>query len=231
MEMNWLERQNSLIGSEATKVLSNSSVMIFGLGGVGSYCVEALSRCGVGKLIIVDFDTISLTNINRQLIADTTTVGMKKTDVSFERIHKINPDCNVIKKDIFVTGENASELISNENPDFVIDAIDNVTAKIAIAEYCYKNNIKIISSMGTGNKMDPSRFKICDIGKTAVCPLARVMRRELKDRGIYKLDVLYSDEIPFKQNNEGKVTPASISFVPSVAGLLIARHVVMCLIK
>lgn len=224
MEKLWLERQITLIGEEKTDKLIGSSVMIFGIGGVGSFTAEAISRCGVGKIILVDFDTVSLSNINRQLIADTSTIGKKKTSVMAERIKKINPDCTVIEKDVFVTAENAVEIIKSENVDYVIDAIDNVTAKIAIIEYCKTNNISIISSMGTGNKLDPFKFKIADIQKTSVCPLARVMRYELKKRNVTKVDVLYSEEAPLKS---GERVPASISFVPSVAGLLIARHVIL----
>ena len=224
MENMWLERQITLIGEEKTDKLIGSSVMIFGIGGVGSFTAEAICRCGVGKIILVDFDTVSLSNINRQLIADTTTIGKKKTSVMAERIKNINPDCVVIEKDVFVTAENAVEIIKSEEVDYVIDAIDNVTAKIAIIEYCKANSISIISSMGTGNKLDPFKFKIADIQKTSVCPLARVMRYELKKRNVTKVDVLYSEEEPRKS---GERVPASISFVPSVAGLLIARHVIL----
>ena len=224
MEKMWLERQITLIGEEKTDKLIGSSVMIFGIGGVGSFTAEAICRCGVGKIVLVDFDTVSMSNINRQLIADTTTIGKKKTSVMAERIKNINPDCVVIEKDVFITAENAVEIIKSEEVDYVIDAIDNVTAKIAIIEYCKANNISIISSMGTGNKLDPFKFKIADIQKTSVCPLARVMRYELKKRNITKVDVLYSEEEPRKS---GERVPASISFVPSVAGLLIARHVIL----
>ena len=220
----WLERQISLIGEEKTERIIGSSVLIFGVGGVGSFTAESLARCGIGKMILVDFDTVSESNINRQIIADTTTVGLKKTAVMAERIRKINPVCNVIEVDSFVDKNNASEIIGSHAPDYVVDAIDNVTAKIAIIEYCTENDIRIISSMGTGNKLDPSKFKICDIYKTSVCPLARVMRKELKERGIKKTDVLYSEEQPVRS---GERTPSSIAFVPSVAGLLIARHVIL----
>lgn len=228
MKREWLERQITLLGEEETERLSGSAVMIFGIGGVGSYAAEAIARCGVGKMVIVDFDTVSLSNINRQLIADTSTVGMKKTTVMGDRIKKINPDCNVIEKDFFVTKENAAEIIASEKIDYVIDAVDNVSAKIAIIEYCKANNISVISSMGTGNKLDPFKFHIDDISKTSVCPLARVMRRELKVRNIKGVDVLYSTEEPVVK---GERVPASVSFVPSVAGLLLARHVVLNIIK
>lgn len=228
MKREWLERQITLLGEEETERLLGSAVMIFGIGGVGSYAAEAIARCGVGKMVIVDFDTVSLSNINRQLIADTSTVGMKKTTVMGDRIKKINPDCNVIEKDVFVTKENAAQIIASEKIDYVIDAVDNVSAKIAIIEYCKANNIPVISSMGTGNKLDPFKFHIDDISKTSVCPLARVMRRELKVRNIKGVDVLYSTEEPVVK---GERVPASVSFVPSVAGLLLARHVVLNIIK
>ncbi len=224
MDKSRLERQITILGSEATDKLISSSVMIFGIGGVGSFTAEAIARCGVGKIILVDFDTVSVSNINRQLIADTTTIGMKKTAVMADRIRKINPDCTVVEKDIFVTPENAAEIIGGNKVDYVVDAIDNVSAKIAIIEYCKKNNIKIVSSMGTGNKLDPLKFNIADINQTSVCPLARVMRRELKARDIRNVDVLYSTEEPVVK---GERIPASIAFVPSVAGLLLARHVVL----
>ena len=228
MDKERFDRQITLIGREQTELLCNSSVMIFGIGGVGSFTAEAIARCGVGKIILVDFDTVSLSNINRQLIADTTTVGLKKTAVMADRIHKINPACNVVEIDSFVTAENAADIISNQKIDYAVDAIDNVSAKIAIIQYCKNNNIRIVSSMGTGNKLDPSKFKICDISKTSVCPLARVMRRELKTRDIKDVDVLFSTEEPVVK---GERIPASISFVPSVAGLLLARHVILELIK
>ncbi len=224
MDKSRLERQITILGKRETDRLIASSVMIFGIGGVGSFTAEAIARCGVGKIILVDFDTVSPSNINRQLVADTTTVGLKKTAVMADRISKINPDCTVVERDIFVTSENASEIIGAENVDYVVDAIDNVSAKIAIIEYCKKNNIKIVSSMGTGNKLDPLKFTITDINQTSVCPLARVMRRELKMRDIKNVDVLYSTEEPVVK---GERVPASIAFVPSVAGLLLARHVVL----
>ncbi|MBR5322111.1 MAG: tRNA threonylcarbamoyladenosine dehydratase [Clostridia bacterium] len=224
MDKSRLERQITILGDEATDRLIASSVMIFGIGGVGSFTAEAIARCGVGKIILVDFDTVSLSNINRQLVADTSTVGLKKTSVMAERIRKINPDCTVIEKDTFVTPENAGDIIGENVVDYVVDAIDNVSAKIAIIEYCKKNDIRVVSSMGTGNKLDPLKFAIADINQTSVCPLARVMRRELKARDIRNVDVLYSTEEPVVK---GERIPASIAFVPSVAGLLLARHVVL----
>lgn len=222
------QRTELLLGKENVGKIEKSSVMVIGLGGVGGYTVEALARCGTGKLILVDFDTVSESNINRQIIADTTTVGRKKTDVFYERIKNINPECEVVLCDVFVSKDNAGKLIEEHSPDFVVDAIDNVSAKIAIAEYTYNNGIPAISSMGTGNKTDPKQFRISDIYKTSVCPLARVMRKELKERKIEKYDVLFSEETPIKTESDDI---ASISFVPSVAGLLIAEHTVKYLIK
>ena len=228
MENKWLERQISLIGSEATDRLTASSVMIFGVGGVGGFTAEALARCGIGTVIIVDFDTVSESNINRQIIADTSTVGRKKTEVMAERIRTINPACRVVERDVFVTAENVDALISDASPDYVVDAVDNFTAKLGIIGYCKSESIPVISSMGTGNKLDPFKFKICDIQKTSVCPLARVMRNELKKRNIKGVDVLFSEETPVVK---GERVPASISFVPSAAGLMIASHVVRNIIK
>ena len=227
MTNGWLERQTTLIGENATAKLCSSSVMVFGVGGVGGYVVEALARCGIGRLVLVDFDVISESNINRQIIADVTTVGKKKTSVMAERVLRINPNCNVIERDLFVTAENASDIILSENVDYVIDAIDNVSAKLGIIQYCKGAGIPVISSMGTGNKLDVSRFKICDIKKTSVCPLARVIRQELKKRNINRVDVLFSDEQPRVSRSR---IPSSISFVPSSAGLMIAGYVVRQLI-
>ena len=224
----WLERQVSLIGENNTDKLISSSVMIFGLGGVGGYVAEALARCGIGKIVLVDFDTVSLSNINRQIIADTSTVGMKKTFVMAQRILRINPECKVIEKDVFVNTDNVTDIILSEKTDFVVDAVDNVTAKLGIICCCKKNGIKVISCMGTGNKTDVCRFKISDISKTNVCPLARVMRRELKARDVYDVPVLFSDEEPVVKGND---VPASISFVPACAGIMIAGYVVNNLIK
>ena len=224
MNKGWLERQSSLIGEDKTDRLISSCVMVIGIGGVGSYVAEAVARCGVGRMILVDHDTVSLSNIHRQLVADTVTVGMKKTAVMADRIHRINPHCITVERDAFVTAENVPMLFEGERVDYVVDAIDNVTAKIAVIDYCKKNSIGVISSMGTGNKLDPSRFEICDISKTSVCPLARVMRKELRDRGINGVDVLYSREEPVVR---GQRVPASIAFVPSSAGLMIAGHVIL----
>lgn len=219
----WLSREATLIGDDAVEKLKKARILLFGCGGVGSYTAEALIRSGVGYISVVDFDTVSKSNINRQIIATHKTVGMSKVLLMRERALDINPDISFNALSLFVNAENASEIIESEHPDYVIDAIDNVSAKIAIAEYCYKNGIPIIASMGTGNKLDQSRFRITDIKKTEVCPLAKVMRRELRLRGISNIEVLWSDEQPLKN---GERTPASISFVPSAAGLMIAGHVI-----
>lgn len=219
----WLSREATLIGDDAVEKLKKARILLFGCGGVGSYTAEALIRSGVGYISVVDFDTVSKSNINRQIIATHKTVGMSKVLLMRERALDINPDISFNALSLFVNAENASEIIESEHPDYVIDAIDNVSAKIAIAEYCYKNGIPIIASMGTGNKLDQSRFRITDIKKTEVCPLAKVMRRELRLRGVSNIEVLWSDEQPLKN---GERTPASISFVPSAAGLMIAGHVI-----
>ncbi|MBE6606826.1 MAG: tRNA threonylcarbamoyladenosine dehydratase [Ruminococcaceae bacterium] len=232
------EREALLIGEENLKRLMNSSVMVFGAGGVGSFVIEGLVRGGIGHIIAVDNDVVSITNINRQLIADTTTVGVAKTEAARSRAIKINPAIDFVCERVFVTPDNAGELIKRHMPDYIVDAIDTVSAKIAIIECADKLGIKIISSMGTGNKLEPERLKIADIYATSVCPLARVMRKELKDRGIKRLSVLYSDEEPIKRadgsapviKDNGRNAPGSISFVPSAGGLIIASKVVRDLI-
>jgi tRNA A37 threonylcarbamoyladenosine dehydratase len=228
MTENWLDRQNALIGNEATEKLKNASVMIFGIGGVGSFASEATVRAGVGKVIFVDGDTVSLTNINRQLIADTTTVGQSKAEIMARRAKLINPDCEAIAEQVFVDASNCYELLDKHRPDFIIDCIDTVSSKLLIIKWATDNGVKIISSMGTGNKLDPSKLQITDVKKTAVCPLARVMRRELKNMGISSLPVLFSTEDPVRT---GERVPASISFVPSSAGLMMAGYVIRELIK
>ncbi len=224
----WQSRQAALMGEENINRLSSTRVIIFGVGGVGSYAAEALARCGVGTIFIVDGDTVSESNINRQLIADTTTIGRQKAEVAVERIKKINPNCNTTAICEYADETNTSKIISDSQCDFIIDAIDCISAKICIAEYAAKNSIRIISSMGTGNKLDPSKFVVSDISKTSVCPLARIMRKELRNRGIFHMPVLFSTEPPAKT---GIKAPASVSFVPSVAGLLIAGYAVNQIIK
>ncbi len=233
MDNNWLNRTEALIGKESLEKLQNSNIVVFGLGGVGSYVVEGLVRAGIQNICIIDKDIVDITNINRQLIADTKTIGKNKVDVQEERILKINPIVKVIKLKEFVNKDNIEELMNtilseSTHIDYVVDAIDTVSAKLEIIKYCNKNNIKIISCMGTGNKLDANKFEITDIFKTSVCPLAKVIRKELKKLNISNLTVLYSKEEPIKTNIN---TPASISFVPSVAGLLIAGKVVQDLIQ
>ncbi len=228
-------RTGMLFKEEGMEKLKNSKVLIFGLGGVGGYVVEALARSSVGHFTIVDNDTVSITNINRQIIAVSDTVGRYKTDVMEERILSINPKAEVEKRTCFYLPENA-DTFDFSAYDYVVDAIDTVTAKLDIITRAKANNIKVISSMGTGNKTDPARLKLTDIYKTEGDPLARVMRRELKKRGIKSLDVVYSDELPMKPDipeselmslPEGKRSiPGSTAFVPPSAGLLIASHVV-----
>lgn len=215
-------RTELLIGKDALKKLHDSRVIIFGVGGVGGFVCESLARAGVGTIDIVDNDTVALSNINRQIIALHSTVGFPKVDVMKKRIDDINPDCSVNTHQIFFLPETASQF-NFSSYDYVIDAVDTVAAKIAIIELAKKSGVKVISCMGAGNKLDPSQFCIADIAKTSVCPLARVVRRELKKRGISGVKVLFSTEQPVTHNAD---FPASISFVPSVAGLLIAAEVV-----
>ena len=223
--MNEYSRTELLIGEEGMGRLKQATVMVFGVGGVGSHCIEALARSGVGRLI--------LTNINRQSIAYHSTIGRMKTEVMRERIRDINPEIVVKTYETFVLPDNVEELFE-ETPDYIIDAIDTVTAKLAIAELAQRREIPLISSMGTGNKLHPELFEITDLSKTSMCPLCKVMRRELKARGIRHLKVLYSPEKPVdtsgRETGEDKgarrVLPGSISFVPPVAGLLIAGEVI-----
>ncbi len=230
--MEQFSRTELLIGKENVKKLNKSKVAIFGIGGVGSYVVEGLARAGVGKFVLIDKDKVDITNLNRQIIATHKTVGKAKVEVSKERILEINPDAEVKIHEEFFMPE--SEGILDETVDYIVDAVDTVTAKIELVMRANKLNIPIISSMGTGNKLDPTRFEVTDIYKTEVCPLAKVMRKELKLRGIKKLKVVYSKEEPVKviPKEEGKKQPpTSISFVPSVAGLIIAGEVVKDLIS
>jgi tRNA A37 threonylcarbamoyladenosine dehydratase len=214
-------RTESLIGSLAMERISQAKIIVFGIGGVGSFTAEALARAGVGTLGIVDNDAINVTNINRQLIALHSTLGRKKVDVMAERLFDINPVINVQKYDLFFD-KNTADKIDLSQYDYVIDAIDKVTSKIILIEQAHALKIPIISSMGAGNKLNPSRFEIADIHCTSVCPLARVMRTELKKRGISNLKVVYSKEEPVIKSR----IPASISFVPSSAGLLLAAEVI-----
>lgn len=224
---NWLNRTENLIGTNALNKLKNANIAVIGIGGVGSFCVEALARSGISNITLIDNDTVDITNINRQLIADTTTVGKLKVEIMKERILKVNPNANVTIFPVFLNEDNISSLIS-QNYDYVIDCIDNIKSKIALIEYCHNMNIHIISSMGTGNKLDPTKFEIADISKTSVCPLAKIIRKELRKKDINNLTVVFSKEEPIKNKNFSSIesTPASIAFVPSSAGLIIASKVV-----
>lgn len=232
-ETNWLHRTELLIGNNKMEKLKNSHVVVFGLGGVGSYVVEGLARAGIGNISIIDKDIVDITNINRQIIADTKTVGKAKVDVQGERILRINPNVNLVKINEFVTKDNIENImtkITKSNTisiDYVVDAIDTISSKLEIIKYCDFSNIKLISCMGTGNKLNANMFEITDIYKTSVCPLAKVIRKEVKKLNIQHLKVLYSKEEPKKTNSP---FTSSISYVPSVAGLLIAGEVIRELI-
>lgn len=220
------DRTEKLIGKEKSDSLRDKTVAVFGLGGVGGFVAEALARAGVGKLVIVDHDTVNITNINRQVIALHSTVGMKKTEAFSLRLKDINPDIEIVAYDCFFLPENSS-MIDFRGFDYVADCVDTVTAKLEIIGKAKSCGVKVISSMGTGNKLHPEMFEITDISKTSVCPLAKVMRKECKDRGLKDVKVLFSREEPVRT---GERTPASISFVPSVAGLMIAGEIVRDLI-
>lgn len=231
--LNEFSRTELLVGDEGIKILCRAKIAVFGLGGVGSYVAEALARCGVGSLTLVDHDTVSLTNINRQIYALHSTIGKAKTQVAKERIADINSDILVNTYDTFYS-EDTADMFDMSSFDYVVDAVDTVSAKLLLIEKAKAAKTPIISCMGTGNKLDPTRFEITDISKTTVCPLAKAVRTELRKRGIKKVKVLYSREKPIKtkeQTQETKGTarrpvPGSISFVPSVAGLIIASEVV-----
>ena len=244
--LNQFSRTQLLLGGEAMKKLSESRVAVFGVGGVGGYACEALVRSGVGHFDLIDDDKVCLTNLNRQNIATRKTVGKYKTDVMKERMLEINPEVDVTIHKCFFLPENADEFPFSEY-DYVIDAVDTVTAKLELVMKCRELNVPIISSMGAGNKLDASAFRVADIYKTKMCPLAKVMRRELKKRGVKKLKVVYSEEKPTRPIEDMSVScrtncicppgaahkcterrdiPGSVAFVPSVAGLIIAGEVV-----
>ncbi len=244
--LNQFSRTELLIGKEGIEKLKNTKVAIFGVGGVGSFVVEGLVRAGVGNFVIIDDDRVCLTNLNRQIIATRKTVGKYKVDVAKERILDINPDAKVETYQEFYMPDSKTEIITKDL-DYVIDCIDTVTAKISLVMKCQELGVPIISALGTGNKLDPSKFEITDIYKTSVCPLAKVMRKELRKRNVKKLKVIYSKEEPIKPEQYGESScktncicppgtkrkctirnqvPGSISFVPSVAGLMIAGEVV-----
>ena len=219
-------RTELLLGKEAMEKLSDARVAVFGIGGVGGYVCEALVRSGVGAFVLIDNDKVCLSNLNRQIIATQKTIGRYKTEVMKERILEINPDADVTTHNCFFLPENAEDFPFAEY-DYIVDAVDTVTAKIALVMKAQENDVPVISSMGAGNKLDGSQFRAADIYQTKMCPLAKVMRRELKKRGVKKLKVVYSEEEPIKREcTERGDVPGSVAFVPSVAGLIIAGEVV-----
>ena len=239
-----LSRTELLIGKAALATLRSKTVAVLGIGGVGGYTVEALARSGIGRLLLVDDDTVCLTDLNRQIHATLKTIGKNKVDVMAARVHEIDPAIEVDARNLRVTPANIPELL-DESIDYVIDALDTISAKIAIIEHCFRNHIQVISCMGTGNKLDPTKFVVTDLYKTRTCPLAKVMRYELRKRGVEKLKVVCSEEYPTKPrgaealtgkiastcDNEHKCSnkrqiPASISFVPPVAGLILAGEAI-----
>lgn len=231
--MNQFTRINMLLGADALKKFHNAKVAIFGLGGVGSHIAESLARVGIGTLILIDNDTVDITNINRQIIALHSTVGQDKVTVAKNRILDINPNAKVITHKIFYSKDSDQSII--DSCDYVADAIDSISSKLTLVEECNKKNIPIISCMGTGNKLNPNLFEVADIFKTSVCPVCRVMRHELKKRNINALKVVYSKEEPLKPQNNGicsesnsnkRQTPGSMPFVPAVAGFIIASEIV-----
>lgn len=235
--MDAFSRTGLLLGAAAMEKLKNSTVAVFGLGGVGGYVVEALARSGIGALVLVDHDTISLTNINRQILAAHSTVGMDKAEVAKARVLDINPEIRVTAQKVFY-GPDTAQAFDFSQYDYVVDAIDTVTGKLALVTAAQAAGTPIISCMGTGNKLDPSKFQIADISKTSVCPLARVMRKECAKRGIKHLKVLFSTEDPLSPDliteelPEGRRSlPGSVAYVPSVAGLMIAGAVIRDLIR
>lgn len=238
--MEQFSRTRRLIGDAGISRLWDSKIVVFGVGGVGSHCIEALCRGSVGTLAIVDSDRVAVSNINRQSIASFSTVGRPKVTVMQEKLTDISPEAAVIPIESFVLPEHVDALFAALpfTPDYIVDAIDTVSAKLALAVYAKEHAIPIISSMGTGNKLHAELFEIADIRETSVCPLCRVMRKELKARGIEHLKVLYSKEIPLKPADDendlrstGRPTPGSVSFVPPVAGLLIAGEVIRDLLE
>lgn len=232
-------RTEILIGKEALEKLKKAKVAIFGLGGVGSFVVEGLVRAGISDFVLIDHDVVSITNINRQLHSTTKTIGKAKTELMKGRIHEINPNANVKTIQKFYLPDNSDEMIS-EDYDYIVDAIDTVTSKIDLIIKAKERNIPIISCMGAGNKLDPTRFEVADIYDTTICPLAKVIRKELRIRGVESLKVVYSKEVPIKpakmetpetSNIVKRQVPGSISFVPSVAGLIVAGEVVKDIIN
>lgn len=235
--MNQFSRTELLIGAEAMEKLHRSRVAVFGVGGVGGYVVEALARSGVGTLDLIDNDVVSLTNLNRQIIATHATLGMRKVDAAAERVHDICPEIQVNRNACFFLPENADTFDFTQY-DYVVDAVDTVSAKVEIVLRAQAANVPVISSMGAGNKLDPSRFRVADIYQTKVCPLARAMRNLLKRKGVKKLKVVYSEEEALTPLSEAedvpegrRATPGSMAFVPAAAGLILAGEVVRDLIE
>ena len=236
--LNQFSRTELILGKENMNKLKNKKVAVFGIGGVGGHACDALARSGIGNFVLIDDDKVSITNINRQLIANFNTIGKNKVDVMKEHILSINPIANVETYKCFFLPENKDNF-NFKDYDYVVDAVDTVTAKIAIIEECKKLGIPIISSMGAGNKMNPTMFEVADIYKTSVCPLARVMRYELKKRNIKNLKVVYSKEKPLEpkkddvelEKSNKRIIPASIAFAPATAGLIIASEVIKDLIN
>ena len=225
--MEFLSRTNRMISDQDIEKINSKSVLVFGLGGVGGSLAESLVRAGIGKIGLVDGDEYEITNVNRQVFATTKTLGMRKVDACQERLLDINPDLLVKKYDLFVTEENIKD-IDFENYDYVVDAIDTITSKLLIIREAYDKNIKIISAMGAGNRLDPTKFKIMDIEKTKNDPVARIMRKKLKEMNIRKLKVVCSEELPIKTSDR---TPGSISFVPPVCGMVLASYVITDILK
>ena len=233
MEEKWNSRTELLIGKEGIEKLQNAKVVIYGVGGVGSFVAEGLARSGIGNMVLIDNDVVSISNLNRQIHANIETIGKKKVEVMKERILKINPNAK-INTYMADEVENGEESIIDSTFSYIIDAVDTVSTKLKLIERASKLNVPIISAMGAGNKLDPTRFEVTDIYKTSVCPLAKVMRKELKNRVIKKLKVVYSKEQPIKhETNEmyEKRVPGSIAFVPSVVGLIIASEVIKDILK
>ena len=231
------QRTAMLLGEDAVERLSKKTAAVFGLGGVGSYAAEALARAGIGKLVLVDHDTVAESNINRQLYALHDTVGRPKTEVARARIHAINPDCTVEVHETFFLPETAAEF-DFASYDYVVDAIDTVSGKLELIECAKKAGTPVISAMGAGNKLDPTKFEVSDISKTSVCPLAKIMRRELKKRGISGVKCVYSKEIPLQPDealngeiSTRRATPGSVPFVPPVMGFIMAGEVIKDLIQ
>lgn len=227
----WQAREELLIGKDNIEKLNNATVAVFGCGGVGSYAVEALARAGIGNFVLVDKDVVDVTNINRQLVADFSTIGRDKVEVEKERILRVNPDAKVEIYKEFYCEENKDKLI-REDYAYIVDAIDSVSSKLSLIITAHEKNVKIISAMGMGNKLDPIQIEVSDISKTSVCPLAKTIRKQLRANGINHLKVVYSRELPnrFDKSEEYRRTTASISFVPSVGGLIIASQIVRDLI-